>query len=270
VRLERYVYKHAGRTALKLSVHFPTGWRAADRRGAMVFFFGGAWRTGTMQQFRPQAEYLARRGLVGVRADYRVRERHGVRPDACVEDAKSAVRWLRANARRLGVDPQRIVAAGGSAGGHIAACAAILNGFEADGEDLSVSSSPNLLVLFNPVLTTTTPRVVAVVGSRGLARAICPNAHLAAGAPPAILFYGTQDRFLAHGRRFIRRARELGNAAELYAAAGAGHGFFNRSPWRQVTLDLADRFLGRHGYLAGEPEVRVPSPLRMSQAGTAP
>src|ERR1700733_10765315 len=86
-----------------------------------------------------------------IRADYWVKSRHDVTPDACVEDAKSAVRWLRQNAAMLGIDPDRIVASGGSAGGHIAACTAC-PGLDAEGEDLQVSSRPNALLLFNPVL----------------------------------------------------------------------------------------------------------------------
>ena len=90
--------------------------------------------------------------MVAVRADYRVKSRHGVTPKECVEDAKSAVRWIHQNAATLGVDPSRIVAAGGSAGGHIAACTALAPGLDAPDEDLSISSKPNALVLFNPVL----------------------------------------------------------------------------------------------------------------------
>jgi len=90
--------------------------------------------------------------MVAARADYRVKSRHGVSPKECVEDAKSAIRWVRQNAAKLGADPNRIVAAGGSAGGHIAACTALTPGLDAEGEDTKVSSLPNALVLFNPVL----------------------------------------------------------------------------------------------------------------------
>jgi acetyl esterase/lipase len=107
---------------------------------------------GRFEQFEPQASHLARRGMVAARADYRVKSRHGVTPKECVEDAKSAVRWMRAKASVLGVDPDRIVAAGGSAGGHLAACAAFAPGLEANEEDARISSKPNALVLFNPVL----------------------------------------------------------------------------------------------------------------------
>src|SRR5205823_3485066 len=128
-----------------LHVHYPPDWKKEDKRPVIVFFFGGGWTQGKVEQFEPQAAYLAGRGLVAARADYRVNSRHGVTPDACVEDAKSAVRWLRLNAAMLGIDPERVVAAGGSAGGHIAACTTC-PGLDAEDEDAKVSSRPNALV----------------------------------------------------------------------------------------------------------------------------
>jgi len=88
--------------------------------------------------------------MVTARADYRVKSRHGVTPKECVDDARSAVRWFRENAGKLGVDPNRIVASGGSAGGHIAACTTLMP--EEELKDEKVSCKANALILFNPVL----------------------------------------------------------------------------------------------------------------------
>src|SRR4029079_14661005 len=98
--------------------------------------------------FVPQAEYFASRGLVAACADYRIESQHKTTPDKCIEDAKTAIRWLRAKAGDFGVAPDRIVASGGSAGGHLAAATALLPGFDAPGENPSVSCKPNALVLF--------------------------------------------------------------------------------------------------------------------------
>ena len=100
--------------------YFPDDHRPGDKRAAVVFFFGGGWRGGSPGQFQHHCEYLASRGMVAMTADYRVLSRHKTKADKCAADAKSAVRWIRANAERLGVDPNRIAAGGGSAGGHVA------------------------------------------------------------------------------------------------------------------------------------------------------
>src|SRR5690606_17083148 len=78
-----------------------------------------------------------------------VKSRQGVEAKECVIDAKAAMRWIRAHAAKLGIDPNRLAAAGGSAGGHLAAAVATLP--DHDAADRSVSTVPNALALFNPV-----------------------------------------------------------------------------------------------------------------------
>ena len=146
-----FTYKKTKQADLAIFVHYPPGWKETDKRPAIVFFFGGGFQFGSVSQFVPQATYFASRGMVAARADYRVKSRHGVEPDARVEDAKSAVRWLRQNAATLGIDPNRIVASGSSSGGYLAACTAC-PGLDAEGEDASVSSKSNATVLFFPYL----------------------------------------------------------------------------------------------------------------------
>ena len=146
------IYKTVGDAKLRLYVFEPEGHKPGDSRPAIVFFFGGGWRSGSPAQFYEHCKYLASRGMVAMTADYRVSSRHGVKALACVADAKSAIRWVRANAKRLGVDPDRIVAGGGSAGGHTAACTGVVPGLDEPGEDSSISSVPNAMALFNPAV----------------------------------------------------------------------------------------------------------------------
>ncbi len=250
----RFTYKKTRQGELELHLHYPAEWKPGDRRPAIVFFFGGGWTSGNVRQFEPQAKHLAERGMVAARADYRVKSRHDVTPAECVEDAKSAVRWLRQNAVVLGVDPERIVAAGGSAGGHIAACTAFTEGLEAEGEDRSVSSRPNALVLFNPVVRFAgQPELMTRINNDDkLGRLLSPTLHLgkaAQSAPPALLLYGKEDRLLAQGEEFAEKAKQAGARAELFLADGVGHGFFNRPPWLERTLQRADEFLVSLDYL---------------------
>ncbi len=251
---QEHIFKKTPQGDLKLYLHLPPGWTADDRRPAIVFFFGGGWRRGTVEQFRRQADYLSERGMVAARADYRVRSRHGTSADCCVADAKSAIRWLRSHAGSWGVDPKRIAAAGGSAGGHLAAAAAIIEGFDSEDPLADVSSRPNLLILFNPVMNTIDK--ISQAGSAEIARQISPNHHLTEAVPPTVLFYGTRDRLLGTGQQFMHSAQQLGIDARLLLAEGQGHGFFNRSPWFEETLLATDQFLNDHGYLAGIPTVQ--------------
>lgn len=249
-KVQSFVYKKAGDTELSLKVYYPGEWQADQKRTAIVFFFGGGWQKGSLEQFEPQSKYLSSRGMVAICADYRVKSRQNVSPDACVEDAKSAIRWTRQHAAELGVDPNKIVGAGGSAGGHLAACTGICEGLEAPGEDYSVSSRPNLLVLFNPVLNMTHPRLLGRLGNdEELAKSISPTLQLKKDSPAALLMYGTADELSAQGEEFISRSKELGHPAEISLAEGQKHGFFNRSPWTEKTLEWVDVFLVKEGYL---------------------
>jgi len=257
VKTAEHVYKKTPQADLKLHFYLPADWKPADKRPAVVFFFGGGWRNGSHLQFVPQAEYFASRGLVTACADYRIESAHKTTPDKCVEDAKSAMRWLRAKAGEYGVDSDRIVAAGGSAGGHLAAATAVLPGFDTPGENPSVSCKPNALMLFNPALDVP-ERAVKDADGKDVAAQFWPTRFVAKGMPPAVIFFGTDDRLLAGGREFFAKGRALGNRVELFTAAGQPHGFFNRSPWNEVTAREADRFLVSLGYVSGEPTLKIP------------
>ena len=252
-------YKTVGDRELKIYINYPPEWKPSDVRPAIVFFFGGAWTSGTVEQFAPQAEYFASRGLVAARADYRIKSEDGVTPDKCVEDARSAVRWVRKNAKLLGIDPKKLIVSGGSAGGHLAACTMIEKSVEAAGDDLSISTVPQAMVLFNPALNFENEEMMKRFGvDKEVAGKISPTLHLTKKSPPALILFGTEDRLKAHGEEYWKKAEGLGVRAEKFLAEGQGHGFFNRSPWLERTMVAADKFLASLGYLKGEPTVKVP------------
>ncbi len=245
------VYKTIGDVELNLHVFDPA--ETGKNRPAIVFFFGGGWSGGTPKQFFPHCDYFADRGMVAISAEYRVKSRHGTTPFECVEDGKSAVRWIRANAAELEVDPDRIAAGGGSAGGHVAACTALIEGFEAGGEDTAVRSAPNALVLFNPVADTAS---LARRANRfgGRETEISPVHHVRTGLPPTIIFHGTADKTVPFEsvERFRDRMLEAENRCELVAFDGKGHGFFNKGRDEtsfDETIRAADAFLVSLGWL---------------------
>jgi acetyl esterase/lipase len=261
IRSEERLYRKTPEGELHLHVYFPPGWKRGDARPAIVLFFGGAWKTGSYRQFVPQAEYFASRGMLAASADYRIKNKHGTTPDKSVEDAKGAMRWMRSHASELGVDANKIVAGGGSAGGHLAAATALVDGFDAAGDEASVSCRPCALVLFNPVFDLTrTTSDTKNTGTVEMRKRLSPIFGLQHDAPPAILFYGSgDDKYFPQGEEYAAKAKELGVRAELYVAPGQSHGFFNKSPWTEATVRKADEFLESLRYLQGEPTVKLPA-----------
>lgn len=265
------IYKTVGDVQLKAFIFNPPDHKASDKAPAIVFFFGGGWTAGTPKQFEQHCRYLASRGMVAITADYRVASRQHVKAKECVADAKSAVRWVRENAKKLGVDPNRVAAGGGSAGGHIAGCTGTIEGFEEKGENLKISSVPNALVLFNPALVLApyeggeplpSERAESLRERMGVDPIeLSPLHHVKKGVPPTIIFHGKADTTVPYvtSEAFAKAMKKAGNECKLVGYEGQVHGFFNfgrtkEDHFRQ-TLTETDRFLTSLGWLKGEPKV---------------
>ncbi|MEQ8785386.1 MAG: alpha/beta hydrolase [Pirellulaceae bacterium] len=260
-------YKTIGDVKLDVNIFFPEDHKPTDRRPAIVFFFGGGWRSGSPAQFEQQCRHLAERGMVAMTADYRVSSRHGTTADACVSDGKSAVRWIRQNAERLGVDPQRVVAGGGSAGGHVAACTGTIAGFEESDEDISISSKPNAMALFNPAVVLApiegqypieAERQQELRKRMGVdPRELSPYHHVSQDVPPTIIFHGVADTTVPYKtvQLFESAIKKAGARCELEGYEGRAHGFFNygrEGGSYEATVKALDKFLAALGYLEQE------------------
>lgn len=257
----KVVYKTVGDTKLALHVFEPEGHKPSDKRPGIVFFFGGGWVGGSPSQFYPHCAYLASRGMWAAAAEYRVKSRDKTTPQECVKDGKSAVRYIRSHAAELGIDPQKLAAGGGSAGGHVAAATASVRDFNEQGEDTSVSAVPNALVLFNPVYDNGPEGGWGHATVRDYWQKISPAHNIREGMPPAIVFLGTNDKLIpvATAKRFQESMKKVGSRSELMLFDGEGHGFFNQgkgdgSSYRK-TVAAMDRFLASLGYLQGEPTI---------------
>ena len=255
------VYKKVGDVKLKLYVFNPENHKTADKRPAIVFFFGGGWISGSPVQFYPHCSYLASRGMVAMSADYRIQSRNNTTPRECVMDGKSAIRWIRQHAKELGIDPERIAAGGGSAGGQVAAAAGTTQGLEEDGEDLSVSSRPNALVLVNPAFDNG-PNGYGYSRVKEYWREFSPMHNISESTPPTIVFLGTSDKFIPveTGEEYKRRMEENGRRCDLHLYIGQPHGAFSYTYTDNYIKSLIemDRFLASLGYLDGEPTIKSP------------
>ena len=256
------VFKSIGDVNLKLHIFEPDHHQASDQRPAIVFFFGGGWTGGTPAQFYPHCEYLAARGMLACSAEYRVGSRHKTSPFECVADGKSAVRWIRKHARELGVDPERIAAGGGSAGGHVAAATAMTPGLAETGFQDASGSRPDALVLFNPVYDNG-PKGYGHNRVKGRWQLISPMHNIGEKPPPAVVFLGTKDKLVpvATARRFRDRMQKVSAQSVLHLFEGRTHGFFNHGRGDgkdyQASVYQMDTFLAGLGFLAG-----LPYPLR--------
>ncbi|MEY3320927.1 MAG: hypothetical protein RLZZ417_510 [Bacteroidota bacterium] len=246
------IYKKIDTIALKLWIHYPE--KIKKQNPALIFFHGGGWNSGTAEQFIPQARYLAEKGMIVIRASYRLKNIHGTTPKEALEDAKSAIRYLRNKAKQLHINSNRIAAGGGSAGGHLAAAAFTSEQINDPNDLLKFSPKPNLLVLFNPVIDNG-PDGYGHERVKNWFPDISPMHGIIKKFPPTILFLGTKDSLIpvSTGELFRNKINDVGGNCELFLFDGATHGFFGwkdgNNPYYFETLIKTENFLRKYGYL---------------------
>lgn len=216
----------------------------AERRPGILFVHGGGWMQGSPVFHRRHAWAFAARGWVTAMCSYRLT---GEAPwPACLEDVVSAVGWLRASADRLGLDPDRIAVAGDSAGGHLAAMAALVGGADVQA-----------VVMWYPVLDLSVP---LAIGAGNLVDGLLPGhtpddvaaasalPHVRPGLPPMLTLVGDDDAIspLWAAEKFHAALDEAGVANELVVYAGRSHGFhLHPADWPD-SFERAAAFLAAH------------------------
>ena len=259
------VYKTIGKVELKAWIFKPSSINESQKLPAAIFFFGGAWRGGSPKQFVEHCKYLSSRGMIGIVVDYRVSSRHPVKVVDCIADAKSAVRWVRLNSERLGIDPERIAAGGGSAGGHLAAATATVAGFDSAEGQASISCRPNALILFNPAVVLAgipgkvemnEERLASLTKRAGVEPSkISPYHGDLTSAPPTFIVHGKADTTVPYQSVEFYSEKMHANNREcrLIGYENQQHGFFNfgksRSEYFSKTVAEMDAFLVSLGYL---------------------
>lgn len=257
---EQIGYKQIDTTQLSMEVFYPKKLDSSKSYPAMVFFFGGGWNGGATSQFRNHARYFSKRGLVCFLVDYRTKNKHNTTPFESLKDAKSAIRFIRKSASNFNINPTRIIASGGSAGGHLAAATAVITAYNEGSDDLNLSCIPNALVLFNPVIDNG-PGGYGYERIRAEYKSFSPLHNLKKGTPPTLLFLGTKDDLIpVETAMYYKTVMEkVGSRCELRLYEGEGHGFFNYKIFENYkkTISEADIFLQSLGYLQKEPVVRI-------------
>lgn len=254
-------YKRVGERVLHLNVFEPAGWRNSDRRSCFLSIHGGGWTGLSPRRQYPFAAHFAQLGMVGISVEYRlVTPKSGTTVLECVKDARSALRYVRAHAAELGVDPQKIVVNGGSAGGHLAAGTALFDGLDESGEDPSVSCVPNAMVLYFPVIDTS----LEGYGNKKIGprwQELSPLHRVRPGVPPTLIFHGTGDTVTPFkGAQAFRDAMlNAGNRCELEVNEGGAHGYLMRDrALYEDTLRKTEAFLATVKLLPDQPSSSAP------------
>lgn len=264
---EKVLYKQIDTTSLYMDVYYPEKTTTSKTYPAIAFFFGGGWTRGSKKQFKQHAQYFSKRGLVCFLIDYRIKKKHGASPFKSLEDAKSAIRFIRENAKKFSVNPNKIVAAGGSAGGHLAAATALITKFNSLKDNLKTSCIPNALILFNPIIDNSP-------GGYGFKRIgekykdFSPLHNIKKGAPPTLILVGTKDKFIPTETvmYYKKMMEKVGSICELKLYKNQEHGFFNynssfklKSNFKNYksTLLEADNFLQKLKYISSTPKIRI-------------
>lgn len=271
-----YVYKQSGGKLQSLEVYFPANHDIAKRVPGILLFHGGGWSGGDLDQFRHACQYYASRGLVAATANYRTLSKaEDTKPDGvsqkmlvCITDAKSAIRWIKLHAAELGIDPNRLIVGGGSAGGHISILATINPGLNDPQDPPGIDTSVAAYVEFNPAIKEDTKtegadapgdKRKALIDSKTPPDAV-PFGFATASMAPGIHFFGSGDGYRKGALELQAKLATLGNHdLEIWFAPGQSHGFFNQPPWGDVTLAESDRWLVAHGFLTGQTTLIPPA-----------
>jgi acetyl esterase/lipase len=252
----KLVYKTAGERKLELHLFDPQNAHPGEKRPCFLAIHGGGWVAGTPDVVYCVAKHFADRGWLGVSLQYRIarKDRNNTVFDA-VQDARSAMRYLRTHADELGIDPNRIVAGGRSAGGHLAAAAALFDGIDEPGEDTRISCVPNALALYSAVLDTSEQGYGnAVIGERW--RELSPLLHVRAGLPPTLVLHGLRDTIAptAGAQAFTDAMKKAGNRCELILNQRGSHSYMMRTEALFTeAMQQTEEFLRAAGIIPEEP-----------------
>ncbi|MYM23551.1 alpha/beta fold hydrolase [Duganella sp. FT135W] len=244
------VYAQHGVHCLKLDAYLPAG----ERLPAVVLVHGGGWKSGYRSEFVPMALRLAQQGFAAVTVSYRLSGE--ARYPAAVQDVQAAVRWLRAHADELHIDPQRIALAGGSAGGQIASLAGVGPGSGGEVKAIinidGLSDFTSALALKYEDDPNKNPSAAgAWFGGRyadqaALWRAASPIQYVRAGMAPILFIGSAQPRFSAGREAMMEKMAQVGVASDQLVLPDTPHSFWLFDPWLQPTVDASVAFLRRH------------------------
>jgi len=257
------VYKTIDTLKLKVDIFYTDQTFQKENNTAIVFFHGGGWAYGTPSEFFTTCERYAKMGIVTFSVEYRLSIENGITPSKtispieCVMDAKSAIRWVRENAAKFHIDRNKIVAAGQSAGGHLALCTAMINDYNEKSDNLKISCSPNAVLLFSACVNAVEGWCDRLLGDRrNKIWSISPAHNIRKALPPMIEFHGIDDEQVPKWTvQFFQSSMEKeGNYFEQHMFEGRKHYLGEGNPkysryYDDEILKVTDDFLRKYNLL---------------------
>lgn len=247
------VYGKGGDMELHLDIYKPTG--AANKRMAIIHLHGGGFQAGSKDNLGPRLQTMSARGYVNIAAQYRLSANGAARWPSQIEDVKASIRWTRANASRLGIDPARIAVAGYSAGGHLALVAAGTANrpeFEGKGGNAGVPTDVAACLAYYAVTGSQWEGFrrqfpMPEGSSEDAWRLATPGTYVKSMAP-TVLFHGLADVTVPpeSSADFLKLLRDNNIPSELHSYAGVPHEFVGIPEFAESTSQLADFFIERH------------------------
>lgn len=255
---ETHILRDAKPEPVRIHVFKPKGWKATDKRPGFIWFFGGGFVSGTPAQSAGWARRYAKEGMIGIAPDYRASKRFtGTNATDCVADARAALRWAQDRAAELGLDPERIVVGGASAGGHLALWTGITKNPPGLPDNEAPLFKPAALLLNCPAADTS--KATGMRGNRFKSKlpgfdpdSYSPLHNLDAKMPPTLLIHGDADVTVpyAHAVALNKALTDSGNICEFVTVPGGTHKFATElAEWKAKVPVLQKAFLEKHGIL---------------------
>jgi acetyl esterase/lipase len=271
--IKEVTYLSTDDATVKMYYILPTKIKVNAKLPAVIWIHGGAWVGGKANTFFANAAYCALKGAVGFSLEYRVIDNNKASIYNCIADCKAAISYIKANASNLHIDPNKIAIVGESAGGHLAACMALL--------DTKNSTTPSALVLYNPVVNLATGKFIKYMNAevalqtnnkpdttallfqyQNAAKAISPLYLIKKRLPPTLIINGMEDKITPYqfAVSFVDSLRKYHTKQKILLLPNVGHAFavpHYKSSEKQVIEALlkADVFLSKLGFLKGKVEL---------------
>ena len=252
---KEYSYAGMDGQSHQIEVCFPENHEPGGKAPCFVFFHGGGWVGGNLNAGRPFCEYLASRGMVALTANYSMHPKNELenlpagesKKRICVMDGKTVVRWVKKHAQELGIDPEKMVVGGASAGGHISVLQMMDEQFNNPAESPAIKTDAQAFVLLCPAFT---------VPERDPAPDMSVFQWLKKKFPPTLFIVGETDKWKKASDLLIEKLAEAEADIEVWMGPQDGHMFFRTKDWITPTLIRIDEFLTENGFLEGPPALQ--------------